>query len=126
MHISYSSCAKAKTNVFSSIFLYLVVDRKGNGVFGKDKGFHSNSNRIIYPLSLLLQLSMVRTFIHICFTICEKLLGPNGEKILKGSQVLRFWQLMPKGERILSPKQKDRTTTTLKKLYIFQIGIFQK
>jgi hypothetical protein len=26
MHISYSSCAKAKTNVLPSIFLYLVLD----------------------------------------------------------------------------------------------------
>jgi hypothetical protein len=28
----------------------------------------------------------------------------------KGSQVLRFWRLMPKAEKVLSPKQKDRTT----------------
>jgi hypothetical protein len=28
----------------------------------------------------------------------------------KGSQVLRFWRLMPKGEKVLSPKKKDRTT----------------
>jgi hypothetical protein len=33
-----------------------------------------------------------------------------GEKCKRGSQVLRFWRLMPKGEKILSPKQKDRTT----------------
>jgi hypothetical protein len=26
MPISYSSCAKAKTNVLSSVFLYLVLD----------------------------------------------------------------------------------------------------
>jgi hypothetical protein len=31
-------------------------------------------------------------------------------RIVKGSQVLRFWRLMPKGEKVLSPKQKDRTT----------------
>jgi hypothetical protein len=31
-----------------------------------------------------------------------------GEKI-KGLSSLRFWRLMPKGEKILSPKQKDRT-----------------
>jgi hypothetical protein len=29
---------------------------------------------------------------------------------IEGSQVLRFWRLMPKGEKVLSPKQKDRTT----------------
>jgi hypothetical protein len=32
-----------------------------------------------------------------------------GEKV-EGSQSLCFWRLMPKGEKILSPKQKDRTT----------------
>jgi hypothetical protein len=37
-----------------------------------------------------------------------------GEKVLQGSQVLRFWRLMPKREQILSPKQKDRTTTISK------------
>jgi hypothetical protein len=34
---------------------------------------------------------------------------PMGEKVKKGSQVLCFWCLMPKGEKVLSPKQKDRT-----------------
>jgi hypothetical protein len=33
-----------------------------------------------------------------------------GESI-EGSQVLSFWRLMPKGEKVLSPKQKDCTTT---------------
>jgi hypothetical protein len=37
MHISYSSCAQAKTNVFPRIFLCLVLDWKGNGVIGKGK-----------------------------------------------------------------------------------------
>ena len=37
MHISYSSCAKSKTNVLPCVFLYLVLDWKGNGVFGEDK-----------------------------------------------------------------------------------------
>jgi hypothetical protein len=37
MHISYSSCAKAKTNVLPRIFLCLVLNRKGNEVVGKGK-----------------------------------------------------------------------------------------
>jgi Na+/melibiose symporter-like transporter len=32
MRISYSSCAKAKTNVLPRVFLCLVLDWKGNGV----------------------------------------------------------------------------------------------
>jgi hypothetical protein len=49
---------------------------------------------------------------------------------LKGSQSLRFWRFMPKGEKILSPKQKDRITTILEKIQnevsidIFHIGIY--
>jgi hypothetical protein len=39
----------------------------------------------------------------------EKVLGSTGGEF-KGSQVLRFWRLMPKGEKVLSPKQKDHTT----------------
>jgi hypothetical protein len=37
IHISYSSSAKAKTNVLPRIFLYLVLDWKGNGVISKGK-----------------------------------------------------------------------------------------
>jgi hypothetical protein len=62
---------------------------------------------IIYPLSL---------FLHTLNWYNPSLLFTctNGEKILKGSQVLHFWRLMPKGEKVLSPKQKDRTTTISK------------
>jgi hypothetical protein len=35
---------------------------------------------------------------------------PQEHGIEEGSQVLRFWRLMPKGEKVLSPKQKDCTT----------------
>ena len=47
-----------------------------------------------------------------------------GEKVYKGSQVLHFWRLMPKGEKVLSPKQKDRTTISKKnhKCCLFQLG----
>jgi hypothetical protein len=45
------------------------------------------------------------------------------EKI-KGSNVLYFWRLMLKGDKILSPKQKD-CTITISKFGIFQIGIPQ-
>jgi hypothetical protein len=62
-----------------------------------------HSNSIIYPSSLLRTLSIGIIF-H------SYLLVPMGEKVIKGSQFLRFWRLMPKGEKILSPKQKDLTT----------------
>jgi hypothetical protein len=62
-----------------------------------------HSNCIIYPSSLLHTLSIGIIF-HSYFLV------PMGEKVIKGSHVLRFWRLMPKGEKILSPKEKDRTT----------------
>jgi hypothetical protein len=59
-----------------------------------------HSDGIIYPLPL---------FLHSLIFIL-----PFGRKMQKGSQSLRFWRLMSKGEKILSPKQKDRTTTISK------------
>jgi hypothetical protein len=66
-----------------------------------------NSDGIIYPLSL---------FLHTLNWYNPSLLFActNGEKVFKSSQSLHFWRLMPKGERVLSPKQKDRTTTISK------------
>jgi hypothetical protein len=46
MHISYSSCAKAKTNVLSSASIQLVLDLKGNGVFRQRQGFPYNSQLV--------------------------------------------------------------------------------
>jgi hypothetical protein len=37
MHISYSTCAKANTNVLSRVFPYLVLNWKGNEVIDKGK-----------------------------------------------------------------------------------------
>jgi hypothetical protein len=48
----------------------------------------------------------------------------RGRKFQKGSRSLRFWRLMPKGERVLSPKQKDRTTIS-KKIEIINWYLFQ-
>jgi hypothetical protein len=44
----------------------------------------------------------------------ESIKPQRGRKLHKGSQVLRFWRLMPKWEKILSPKQKDRTAISKK------------
>jgi hypothetical protein len=103
MHISYYICAKAKTNVPLSMSLWLVLELKGKWSIRQTQGFHSNSDGITYPLSLLMSLSMVWPFTRIYITIWEQVLGPKGgEKWRKGSQVLRFWRLMPKGEKILA------------------------
>jgi hypothetical protein len=36
------------------------------------------------------------------------------EKVKRAFKSLRFWRFMPKGEKILAPKQKDRTTAKFK------------
>jgi hypothetical protein len=63
-----------------------------------------HSNGIIYP-SPLLHITLQNGIIFNSY-----LLIPLGENIKKGSQKSPFWRLMPKGEKILSPKQKNRTT----------------
>jgi hypothetical protein len=40
-----------------------------------------------------------RPFTRIYIIIWEKVLGPKGGESIKGSQVLRFWRLMPKGRK---------------------------
>jgi hypothetical protein len=42
------------------------------------------------------------------------LLVPMGEKVIRALQSLHFWRLMLKGNKVISPKQKDRTTTNVK------------
>jgi hypothetical protein len=74
------------------------------------QGFHSNSNGTIYPLPLLRKLSIGMTPLLIfLLPMGEKVLGPTGAKF-KGSKVLHFWRLMLNGEKVLNPKQKNRTT----------------
>jgi hypothetical protein len=78
------------------------VRLKGKWSIRQRQGFHSNSDGLIYPLSLLTKLSIGMT-LHSYFFY------QWGRKY-KGSQVLHFWRLMPKGEKGLSPKKKDGTT----------------
>jgi hypothetical protein len=118
MHISYSSCAKAKINVLPSVLLCLVSHWKGNGVFGKDKASTPtltvsftlccySCNSQWYDPSLIFILPFGRKY------------WPPKGGIEKGSQVLRFWWLMPKEKKVLSPKQKDRTTINFKNSQMF-------
>jgi hypothetical protein len=75
-----------------------------------------HSTDIIYPLpSLHLTLQISIIFTHISFT--------NREKIKRALKSLCFWRLMPKGEKVLSPKQKDRTTNFKNLIYLQKIGL---
>jgi hypothetical protein len=90
MHISYSSSAKAKTNVLPSVFLYLVLDWKGNGVVGKGKAS--------------------TIFLSVSYTLCHTHVFTLD---------LLFLVLNTKGREINIPKQKDRTTTLFSENFLF-------
>jgi hypothetical protein len=44
-----------------------------------------------------------------------------GGKVIRALKSFRFLRLMPKGEKILSPKQKDRTTNIKNLIYLQKI-----
>jgi hypothetical protein len=88
MHISYSSCAKAKTNVLPRVSLYLVLNWKGNGVVGKGKAFAPYSS-----VSFALLMYLLHIFLD------------------KDPSISLFLVLNAKGGEINRPKQKDCTTT---------------
>jgi hypothetical protein len=80
------------TNVFSSVFLYLNVDWKGNGVFGEDKA-STPLYRYHLPFAITPHHSQIGRILH------SYLLVPMGEKVSRALKRLRFWRLMPKGEK---------------------------
>jgi hypothetical protein len=102
MHVSYSSCAKAKTNVLSSVLLCLVLDWKGNEVFGKGKASTTT-------LTVLFILCLTHKNLNWYDLSLISFKYQKG-RILRALQILCFWRLMQKGEKVLGPKQKDRTT----------------
>jgi hypothetical protein len=63
---------------------------------------------------------------HLYYHLGEGIRPQRGRKVLKGSQVLRFWRLMPKGEKVFSPKQKDRTTILKFLVYISNWIFFKR
>jgi hypothetical protein len=94
--------------------LYLVLDWKGIGGYGKDK---ASTQLQRYQVTFVVTPQTPNRYnLSLIFLL------PMGEKVPKGSQSLCFWRLMPKGERVLSPKQKYRTITISK---LSLIGIFQ-
>jgi hypothetical protein len=77
---------------------------KGKWSIRQRQGFHSNSDDIIYPLSLLLHISIGMT-LHSYF------LYQRGESIRRNYEGLSsspFLELNAKGGEVLSPKQKDQ------------------
>jgi hypothetical protein len=80
---------------------------KGKWSLRQRQGFHST-------LSVLFTLRRHSTPLFDWYNLHSYLLVPMGEKRIKGSQKTPFLVINAKGGEILSPKQKDRTTTNVK------------
>ena len=89
---------------------------KGKWSIRQKHRFHSTPS-VLFPLCRYSANSLIGILFHSYFFY------QWGRKYKKGSQSLCFWRLMPKGEKILSPKQKDRTTTNFK---IFNLVYIQR
>ena len=110
MYISYSSCAKAKTNMLSSVSLWLVLDWKGTEVLGKDK---ASTPTLTVSFTLCLTHKILNWYkLSLISIIFQR------GRIIRPLNFLHFWRLMPKGEKVLGPKQMDRTT-----IFKFKISI---
>jgi hypothetical protein len=105
MHISYSSCAKAKTNVLSKYISILSLRLKGKWSIRQRQGFHYDSISIIYPL-LSYKLSFISFY-------------KRGRES-QASQVSSFLAINAKGGEINRPKAKE-----LHHHHVFQ-KLFQK
>jgi hypothetical protein len=99
---------------------------KGKWSIRQIQGFHSNTDGIIYPLLLLPQtLNSITLHSYSYYHLGESIRPQRGRKTQKGSQVLHFCRFMPKGEKIFSPKQKDRTTISKILKWSFNWYLFQ-
>jgi hypothetical protein len=127
MQNSYSSCAKAKTNVFSSNISMTSLRLKGKWSIRQRQGFHFNSDGIIYPLLLFLHLSIGMTLHSHCLYQWGESIRRNYEGLssspflvlnAKGGE-----RIKPKAKGRLSPKQKDGTTISKNFTNAYSISI---
>jgi hypothetical protein len=77
----------------------IILRLKGKWSIRQRQGFHSNSNGIIYPLSLLHKISQIGIIFHrISFT--------NGGESIKGLSKYSFLAINAKGGESIKPKAK--------------------
>jgi hypothetical protein len=113
MHNSHYLCTKAMTKVFSSVFLPS-HRLKGKWSLRRRQGFHS---------TLSISFTLCRHSTPNWYNLHSYFIYQWRESLPKGSQSLRFWRLMPKGERVLA--QSKRTAPPPFKIFKmrFSIGI---
>jgi hypothetical protein len=86
--------------VFQRVFLSLVLDSKGNGIFGKGK-----ASTMTLSVSYILCPTHELPFISFS----------KGEKFVKASSFLCFFAINAKGGEVIRTNQKDHTTTLFSK-----------
>jgi hypothetical protein len=100
------------------VYLMLSHRLKGKWSLRQRQGFHST-------LSVLFTLHRHSAPFSTFGIIFNLITHTNGGG-KQGSQSLRFWRLMPKGERVLAQSKRTDRTTNFKFFEIkFSIGIFQ-
>jgi hypothetical protein len=98
MHNSYSSCAKAKANVFSSIFSMICLRLKGKWSIRQRQGFHS-------PLMISFILCRYSRKLSIGITLHSYFFYQRGRKY-KGLSSSPFLAINAKGGESIKPKAK--------------------
>jgi hypothetical protein len=106
MHVSYSSCTKIKTNVLSKYTSMFSLKLKGKWSIRQRQGFHSNSDGIIYPLSLLMSLSVGMTLHSYLFYHLGENIRPQRGRVVKGLSSSPFLAINAKGGESIKPKAK--------------------
>jgi hypothetical protein len=89
---------------------------KGKWSLQRSQGLHSTLS-VLFTLRHHSTLNWYNLLSYLCV--------PLGEKSKKGSQSLRFWRLMPKGERVLAQSKRTAPPPNFKKKIKikFSIGI---
>jgi hypothetical protein len=108
LHISYLSCAKAKSNMFPWVSCVLSLTLKGKWSIRQIHRFHSTPS----VLSVLCRYSAIS---QNWYNLHSYSFVPLGEKVKRAYISLTkysFLAIHAKGGESISPKQKDRTTTT--------------
>jgi hypothetical protein len=93
------------TNVFSSVFLYLVIELKGKWSIRQRRRFHSTPS--YYLLFAGIPPSLHIGIIFHSYIVCQR-----GENLKRAHKVSVFGDSCQRG-RSIRPKQKDRTTKFL-------------
>jgi hypothetical protein len=102
LHISYLSCAKAKTNMFPWVSCVLSLRLKGKWSIRQRHRFHSTPS----VLSILCRYSAISQNWYNLYSYSFVPLGEKVKRAYISLTSIRFWQFMPKGEKVLAQSKR--------------------